>query len=70
MSRNGVYLDNIQSFHGIGDAVLVDTEETYTVDPVDFAGKSHNTPYGGMELTGRVLATIKAGRFTYRDSRI
>lgn len=53
-----------------GDAVLVDTEETYTVDPDDFAGKSHNTPYGGMELTGRVLATIKAGRFTYRDSRI
>lgn len=41
-----------------------------TIDPDDFAGKSHNTPYGGMELTGRVLATIKAGRFTYRDSRI
>ena len=56
--------------HADGDAARVDTGETFTVDPDDFAGKSPNTPYGGMELTGRVLATIKAGRFTYRDSRI
>ncbi len=51
-----------------GDVVLVDLEHPYVVDPSRFAGKSRNTPFGGLELYGRVKATVRAGRVTYRDA--
>ena len=51
-----------------GDVVLVELEHPYVVDPSRFAGKSHNTPFGGLELYGRVRATVRAGRVTYRDA--
>lgn len=51
-----------------GDVVLADVQHPYVVDPDKFAGKSHNTPYGGMTLTGRVKMTVRRGRITYQDN--
>lgn len=44
------------------DLVLFDPYETWTVDPAQLHGKSRNTPFKGMELTGRVRATYLRGR--------
>jgi dihydroorotase len=33
--------------------------------PVSFVSKSQNSPFAGVELTGRVLATIYEGRISY-----
>ncbi|NCC06615.1 MAG: dihydroorotase [Clostridia bacterium] len=52
-----------------GDITLVDLNESYTVNPDDFAGKSHNTPYAGETLTGKVKMTIKAGKLTYMEEK-
>ena len=50
-----------------GDLVLVDLTRPWTVDARTFASKSRNTPFDGRQLTGRVVATIKAGVVTYQD---
>lgn len=44
------------------DIVLFDPDEKWTVDPMKLHGKSRNTPFKGMELTGRVRATYLRGR--------
>lgn len=48
-----------------GDLVLVNPDEAFTVHAADFAGKSKNTPYEGLELYGTIHATIKGGVLTY-----
>ena len=48
------------------DLVLVDLENPYTVKAAELHSKSHNCPYDGAELYGRVCATIKAGKITYQ----
>lgn len=50
-----------------GDVVLVDLEHAYVVNKDEFAGKSHNTPYDGLTLYGKVKATVKAGVITYNE---
>ena len=35
--------------------------------PKSFASKSENSPFRGMELTGKVMATIYEGRISYED---
>ena len=45
---------------------LAALEEEYTVNPDEFAGKSHNTPYAGLRLAGRVKVTVKQGVLTYQ----
>jgi dihydroorotase len=35
--------------------------------PKSFASKSENSPFTGIELTGRVMATIYEGRISYED---
>ena len=49
-----------------GDAVLVDTQAVYTVHADALHGKSHNTPFDGTALQGRVLLTVKQGKVTYK----
>lgn len=44
------------------DVVLLDPDETWTVDPQKLHGKSRNTPFKGMELKGRVRATYLKGK--------
>jgi len=53
-----------------GDLVLADLATPWTVDANAFAGKSHNTPFDGMWLYGRVMLTIKAGRVVYRSASL
>ncbi len=46
---------------------LVDPAATWRVDPAATASGSRNTPFAGMELTGRVRATFLRGRPTVLD---
>jgi dihydroorotase len=45
------------------NVVLFDPERRWAPGP--FVSKSQNSPFAGMELTGRVLATIYEGRISY-----
>ena len=44
--------------------VVVDPAAPWTVDPLVTASRSTNTPFGGLELTARVVATFLRGRPT------
>lgn len=44
------------------DVVVFDPEERWLVDPTRFRSRSRNTPFEGVELTGRVKRTIVGGR--------
>ena len=48
------------------DFVLVDLDTPYTVDKEKLHSKSHNCPFDGAQLYGRVYATIKSGKLTYQ----
>jgi dihydroorotase len=50
-----------------GNLVLVDTETRYSVDPHTMESRSRNTPYAGVELTARPVATYLRGRLTASD---
>ncbi len=49
---------------------LFDPEAMTTVEPKRLASKSRNTPYAGMELPGRVVATFLRGRPTVLDGSL
>ncbi|NYI04983.1 dihydroorotase [Allostreptomyces psammosilenae] len=49
---------------------LLDPAYRGTVEPSGFASRSRNTPYRGMELPGRVVATFLRGRPTVLDGSI
>ncbi len=46
------------------NVVLVDPAATRIIRAEELASKSYNTPYAGMELPGRVVATFLRGRAT------
>ena len=48
------------------DFVLVDLDTPYTVEKEKLHSKSHNCPYDGVQLYGKVCATIKGGALTYQ----
>jgi dihydroorotase len=48
---------------------LVDPAALRTVDPTDSASRSRNTPYAGMTLPGRIVATFLRGRPTVLDGK-
>lgn len=47
------------------DVVLFDADEPWTVQPDKLHGKSCNTPFKGMRLTGRVKYTICRGNIVF-----
>jgi dihydroorotase len=49
---------------------LVDPEVEWTVDPGTFPGPSRNSPYRGMTLPGRVVATFLRGTPTVLDGSL
>jgi dihydroorotase len=49
------------------DLVLIDPLRRWTVDPEAFRSRSRNTPYAGMRLTGKAVATVVAGVPAYVD---
>jgi dihydroorotase len=48
---------------------LVDPTARWTVRPEELASISRNTPYAGIDLTGRVVATFLRGRPTVLDGK-
>jgi len=47
------------------NVVLYDPAATWVVDPADIASLSRNTPYAGLKLPGRVVATFLRGKVTH-----
>jgi dihydroorotase len=50
--------------------VLYDAAARRTVDPTEMASLSRNTPYAGLELPGRVVATFLRGKPTVLDGKL
>ncbi|HEY3006112.1 MAG TPA: dihydroorotase, partial [Kribbellaceae bacterium] len=50
--------------------VLVDPSVTRRIVPSESASLSRNTPYDGMELPGKVVATFLRGTPTVLDGRL
>jgi dihydroorotase len=51
------------------NVVLYDPAARRVVDPTETASLSRNTPYAGMELPGRVVATFLRGKPTVLDGK-
>ena len=49
------------------DLVLFDPNLEWTVDTAQFASKGRNTPLEGVNLKGRVVATMVEGRLVHQD---
>jgi dihydroorotase len=52
-----------------GNLTLVDPAARWVVEPTSLASRSRNTPYAGMELPARVVATFLHGRPTVLDGK-
>jgi dihydroorotase len=52
------------------NVTLVDPSVTRVIDPTESASLSRNTPYRGLELPGRVVATFLRGRATVLDGKL
>jgi len=52
------------------DLVLVDPRARWTIDPARLLGKSHNTPFAGRAVEGRVLMTVCEGRIVYGEDPV
>jgi dihydroorotase len=50
------------------DVTIIDPNGEWTVDPAKFFSKGRNTPFTGMNLTGKALMTIVSGEIVY-DAR-
>ena len=50
--------------------VLIDPAATRVIEPTALASRSRNTPYGGMELPGAVVATFLRGHATVLDGKL
>ena len=51
----------------LADIVLFDPDKTWTVDAKEFSSKSRNTPFDGLELTGKVVRTILGGKTVFES---
>lgn len=49
----------------LADIVLFDPDRSWTVDAEKLYSKSKNTPFDGLELTGRVVRTILGGKTVF-----
>jgi dihydroorotase len=49
------------------DIILVDFDHEYKVDVSKFESKSKNSPFDGLMVKGRVMATIVGGRIVYNE---
>ena len=49
------------------DVTIFDAENKWTYDASQSRSKSRNTPYDGWSFTGKVVATIVAGKVVYGD---
>lgn len=51
----------------VADLCIFDPEEKWVVNPETFHSKARNTPFGNMQLTGRVRYTILDGTIVYQN---
>lgn len=49
------------------DVVVIDPEETYTIDVNKFVSKGKNSPFYGKQVKGKVKLTICSGEVVYQD---
>ncbi len=49
----------------VADITVVDPQRTWIVDPARLHSKSHNTPFGQIEMKGLAVATIVGGRVVW-----
>jgi dihydroorotase len=52
------------------DLTLVDPDAEWTVDPSAFHSKGRHTPFAGLRVAGRVLATFCDGEMTHMDPAV
>jgi dihydroorotase len=52
----------------VADVTVFDPRVTWQVNPQEFNSKGRNTPYAGMTLTGRAVATIVGGSLVFGSS--
>ncbi|WP_062517181.1 dihydroorotase [Demequina gelatinilytica] len=76
MSENPARIGKVDDQHGRplaegepANITLVDPAAAWTVDGAQLASRASNTPYGGMELPGRAVATLLRGEPTYLSPR-
>ncbi|MBI1967169.1 MAG: dihydroorotase [Gemmatimonadetes bacterium] len=50
------------------DVCVLDVTARWTVDPAAFHSKSHNTPFGGRQLTGRARLTLVGGKMVHEEA--
>ncbi len=48
------------------DVTILDPKKRWTFEAAKSRSRSHNTPFDGWQLTGKVVATIVSGRIAYR----
>ena len=51
---------------GTADICVLDPQAAWTVEPAALRSQSRHTPFGGLELPGRVRATLVGGHIAYR----
>jgi dihydroorotase len=51
------------------DAIVVDAEREWKVDPQRFHSRSRNSPFAGWTLRGKVLKTFVAGRLVHEEGK-
>jgi dihydroorotase len=50
------------------DVTIFDPKKRWTYDAAKSHSRSHNTPFGGWQFTGKVVATIVSGRMVHREA--
>ncbi len=53
---------------GFADVTIFDPKKKWTFDAAKSRSKSHNSPFDGWQLMGKVIATIVRGKVVYRES--
>ena len=48
------------------DITVIDPDMSWTIDPDEFASKGRNTPFAGLEVTGRATMTIVGGTISHQ----
>ncbi len=49
------------------DVTIIDPQRSWRVDSREFASKSRNCPFDGMELPARAVMTIVGGQIKYGE---
>ena len=50
----------------VADFAICDVNKTWVVDSTKFYSKGKNTPFNGLELTGKVVTTVMGGKVVYQ----